>query len=170
VYVASLPADVTESILASCLRDVREIRGSLFIQDNPYLVSSSIFVNLQSVESVSLLNNPALVDARMPSILNVTGDIVVTGCHRLCPERHPFGHLPANSTSSPCVTISAEVFLGLQGNVQEGDLLMLEDLLLRIYTSVYPSVCFSWVRSCFHNHFRPPLFFHHALSSVVSDG
>jgi hypothetical protein len=84
-----LPANVIEDSLNDFLVKIRVIRGIVSVSDNRYLTSLSFMRNVESIDGISLANNPNLVDARLPSLTYLGGSVAVASCFRLCPARYP---------------------------------------------------------------------------------
>ena len=105
LFVTNIPSSVFEELLLDLFSDVKVIRGKIYVNNNLFLTSLSFLGNLTSVGGISLLNNPNLVDARLPSLTTLDGDVAVKGCFRLCPVRYPrlsIEPVPAASPSASC--------------------------------------------------------------------
>ena len=105
LFVTNIPSSVLEVLLLDLFSDVRVIRGNIYVNNNLFLTSLSFLGNLTSVNGISLLNNPNLVDASLPSLTSLNGDVTVKGCFRLCPARYPrlsTDPVPLTSLSTRC--------------------------------------------------------------------
>jgi hypothetical protein len=89
VYISNLPTTINEDVLFSSLQSVQEIRGGLYVKDNLYLTSLSCMRNVRRISGgVYYVNNPNLVDTRMPLLGKLGGAVVVDGCDRMCGARY----------------------------------------------------------------------------------
>jgi hypothetical protein len=114
LHIAYLSSLVHEDILFDNLKQVVFLRGSLFVHDNQFLSSLVFFRNVTAVNNVSLSNNPNLVDARMPSLQNMAGQLDVIACNRLCPERYTVVGPSPNDTG--CANLVRLAFLSIGGS------------------------------------------------------
>ena len=89
LFISHIPLVTKKTALRNSLGSIRTVRGFIYVLDNPYLTALTHFSMLQHVKGFVLLNNPFLVDARMPGLLSMAEPAVVTGCDRLCPARYP---------------------------------------------------------------------------------
>ena len=89
LFVTNIPSSVFGELLTDLFSDVSVIRGNIYVNSNLFLTSLSFLGNLTSVNGISLLNNPNLVDASLPSLTVLGGEVTVKGCFRLCPARYP---------------------------------------------------------------------------------
>ena len=80
----------------------------------------TFFSNLLSVVSIHYLNNPRLVDARMPSLTSLPGGVSVIGCDRLCPARYTV--VGAGPDDSGCPDVIIHYHLHVDGPMQSSDL------------------------------------------------
>lgn len=67
---------------------VTAIRGDLIIEDSAAITTLLPFIRLERVNHIKLLNNPQLIDARLPSLLS-SRTVDVRGSPFLCPARSP---------------------------------------------------------------------------------
>ena len=88
LYIMNLPLIVTKKLLLLNLQDVQYIRGTLYVENNEFLTAMTFFSHLLGVEGIYYGNMPVLVDARMPSLMKLNGNVTVIGCGRLCPARY----------------------------------------------------------------------------------
>jgi hypothetical protein len=88
LYINDLPVTVNEDVLYDALKTLQAIRGVLYVKNNIYLTSLSCFSNVSMLYGAQFVNNPNLVDARMPKLTSLQGPVVVDGCDRLCPARY----------------------------------------------------------------------------------
>ena len=87
MYIVDLPATVTRLALFSALSTIQFIYGSLFVSNNAFLPAMTFMSNLLGVDAVFYLNNPVLVDARLPALTRVSGNVTVSGCDPLDTRR-----------------------------------------------------------------------------------
>jgi hypothetical protein len=120
LYISNLDSSLVRATLFSNLQGIRTIRGSLYFDNNPYLIAMTFFSNLVSVTSIRYLNNPGLVDARLPSLMSLPGGVSVTGCDRLCPARYTA--VGAWPDDSGCPVVVLHYSLHVDGPVRVSDL------------------------------------------------
>ena len=129
--------------LFNSLGTVSTIRGSLYILNNQFNTALTYFQNLQSVGSITIINCPALVDARFPSLVNLSGNITVMGTDRLCPARYPAVGNPSRNYSG-CVYPIVNYFVLILGPATASDLPIFATILTNALMKVAPptAVCF----------------------------
>jgi hypothetical protein len=85
----NLPAALGPDELMA-LNTIRKVAGPLIVADNPHLTSLSFLSNVETAESVHIVNNANLIDALLPQLsLLTTTSFDVNQNPRLCPERSP---------------------------------------------------------------------------------
>jgi hypothetical protein len=110
----------------------------LYFHDNIYMPAMSFFSELVEVHGISYQNNPTLVDARMPSLAQLRGDVVVVGCDRLCPARYTV--VGASPDDSGCTNPLLQYSFRVVGEARREDLDVLGTLMVRIMMT-YIEVC-----------------------------
>ena len=141
LYISSLPVSIYRTVLHDNLQTVRIIRGDIYIVDNEYLTALTFFSNLNSVNGVHLLNNPVLVDARLPALTSYGGVLTVEGCDRLCPARYPM--LGVAPDDSSCSNPALRYFFNVRGSSSASDLSSLASVITRVvYNVTKGQVCF----------------------------
>jgi hypothetical protein len=143
LYISNLESSIIRAVLFSNLQGIRSIRGSLYFDNNPYLTAMTFFSKLESVTSVRYLNNPRLVDARMPSLTSLPGSLSVTGCDRLCTARYTA--VGAGPDDSGCPDVSLYYYLHVDGLMQVSDvatIVAVMDRTLRNVTQNQVGMCF----------------------------
>ena len=86
--LVNMASTVTPTLLRAALGSVTHIDGGLVVSGNPYLVTLDFLAALRSTAAVYVVNNDALVDARMP-LLNASAPMQVAFNRRLCPLNFP---------------------------------------------------------------------------------
>ena len=120
LYVTGLPTTVSNGILFSAVGTILEIRGSIFMENNLFRTSMNAFRNLQKVDGVTYLNNPSMIDARMPALVSMPNGISVTGCDRLCRARYTVVGPSPDDTG--CANQNIEEYMVVTGGAQVSDL------------------------------------------------
>jgi hypothetical protein len=92
---------------------VTAIRGDLVIENSPSLTSMLMFIRLERVNAVRLVNNPNLVDARMPSLRSFRGAVVL-GSPYLCSAYELQLDTQAVQHSSDCNTLEVVQYFSVQ--------------------------------------------------------
>ena len=134
LYISDLDSSIIRSTLFSNLQGIRSIRGSLYFDNNPFLTAMTFFSKLESVTSIRYLNNPRLVDARMPSLISLPGGVSVIGCDRLCPVRYTA--VGAGPDDSGCPDVSMFYHLHVDGPMQVSDVATIVAVMDRILRNV----------------------------------
>jgi hypothetical protein len=129
LYIMNLPLTVTRLALLDALGSIRSIHGSLYVLDNQYLSALTCFTGLLSVYGATYLNNPILIDTRMPSLTSVSGDVTVTGCDRLCPARYT--QVGAAPSDVGCANPTLNYYVNIVGNTTSTDLPLLASIMSR---------------------------------------
>ena len=88
LYISGLPPTVTRGVLLANLQNVRFVHGDLYVRNNEFIVSMTFLENLVGLYGAHYENNPVLVDAHLPSLTQMTSNVIVRGCDRLCPARY----------------------------------------------------------------------------------
>ena len=134
LYIMNLPSTVTKSDLAHAFQSIRSIRNVPGVMSNQFLSALTFMHDVVGVYGVQLLNNPILVDARMPNLTALSGDVTVDGCSRLCPARYPNA---INGTSdSGCANSIVQYYLNVVGNVTTSDVSVLAGIMARVLSNV----------------------------------
>jgi hypothetical protein len=134
LFIQNLPFDVTRTLLLDALKTVRVIRGKLYFSDNVFIVSMLFFENLKQVSGIVYMNNPALVDARMPLLESMPEGTEVEGCHRLCPARYTT--VGASPDDDDCAVMVMKFTLRLTGDVDAQWFPLLEAIFVRVVANV----------------------------------
>ncbi len=134
LYIQNLPLEVTRTLLLDALKTVTEIRGKIYFLNNIDIVSMLFLENLRRVDGIIYLNNPSLVDARMPMLESMPEGIEVEGCHRLCPARYTT--VGASPDDNGCAVVVMKFTLRLTGNVGVQSFPLLEDMFVRVVANV----------------------------------
>jgi hypothetical protein len=131
LYITELPIDASKTVLTNALRAVRVIQGHLYIMHNVHLTAVLFFSQLESVDGVTFVDNPTLVDARIDSLLSNDFTTVVEGCQRLGPARYT---TRASSTydQSECTDPGVRYYLGVFDYASRDDLDVLAALVARV--------------------------------------
>jgi hypothetical protein len=135
LYITNLPSAVIRRTLVDSLGTIKTIRGVLYFQDNHYISAMTFLQNLVSVRGISYKNNQILVDARMPSLRELTGPVTVEGCYRLCPGRYSVV-VGTIVSDVGCTNPELDYFYYVVGNAKRADLDVLGVLTHRIAQNV----------------------------------
>ena len=114
LHIYNIPSSITKTLLTTYLSAITTIKGYLYVDSNIYLGSLLNFNNLVSMYGAVYTNNPNLVDARIPSLKNFPGGLVVNGCDRLCPARYTV--LGPSPSDAGCPNLELNLFLHINGN------------------------------------------------------
>jgi hypothetical protein len=140
LFIRNLPFEATRTLLLDALKTVTEIRGKIYFMDNEFIVSMLFFENLKRVEGIFYLNNPSLVDARMPMLQSMPEGTEVEGCHRLCPARYTT--VGASPNDNDCAVMVMKFTLRLTGDVDAQWFPLLEAIFVRVVANVtHNAVC-----------------------------
>ena len=104
--LSALPS-IDPSVLLAAFANVSAISGGLSVNSNSFLVTLDCFQSLKTPGIVYVVNNDALVDARLPLLANTT-NIVVSGNRHLCPLNFPNG-------TGECSVIDVQASLFMTG-------------------------------------------------------
>jgi hypothetical protein len=115
LFISNLPVEINEDVLFNALKTLQSIRGVLNVNNNPYLTSLSCMSNISSLYGASYLNNPNLVDARMPKLVDLRGPVTVVGCDRLCPARYTAVGVFVNGSDAGCTNLKRQAFFHFEG-------------------------------------------------------
>ena len=154
LHIENLPSTVLKRTLFDNLKAIKEIRGVLYFTNNVFISALTFFSGLEDVDGVVLLNNPQLVDASMPSLLILGGDVVVEGCDRLCPARYP--RLGASGDVTGCSNPQMSYSLSVKGSAEREDVELLGGVLARVIRNVTNGevcvllllLCCRWLIDC----------------------
>jgi hypothetical protein len=105
LHISDLPAQLSRLTLSGYLNSLLEIRGSLLIKDLQYAGLVSYFNNLRAVWNIGIFNAPNVLDARIPTLQSINGEVTVEGCDRLCPARYPRVGIAPDDSECPSVFI-----------------------------------------------------------------
>ena len=131
LYITGLAVEITRTVLLSGLATIRIIRGSLYIENNAFLAGMTFFSGLESIQGdVYYLNNPAMMDARMPSLTVLYGNTTVIGCDRLCPARYT--QVGYRTDDAGCTNMQMEYYLHVAGSVTVADLETISSIFTRV--------------------------------------
>ena len=119
LYITNLPVTISRTLLLQNLGSVKTIRGVFYFHNNDYITALNPFISLAEVRGISLKNNLVLVDARIPSLKNITGPVTVDVCDRLCPHRYPRVGPPP--TNAGCTNITMQFSMSVVGTAQASD-------------------------------------------------
>ena len=135
LYIMDLSMLIIRAVLLAGLSSVHTIRGSLYVENNMYIPSMTFFSNLQSIEGdVYYLNNPVLVDTRLPSLLHLSGNVTVIGCDRLCPARYT--QVGYNAKDTGCTSLDVDYYLHVTGSVTAADVSTVSSIFTRLVHGV----------------------------------
>ena len=130
LYIQNLPIEITRGVLSDHLGSIRYIKGDLHFKENAYIVSMVFFKSLLGVYGVYYLNNPELVDARMPQLQTLSRSASVEGSPRLCPARYTA--VASNVVDdSGCTGINLKYYLHIDGGSGLNNLATLSSVLSR---------------------------------------
>ena len=104
------------------------------MNNNPYLTAMTFMSNLQSVYGVHYENNPALVDARFPSLIQMTSNVTVDGCDRLCPARYTI--VGTGPSDVGCASRRMEYYFRVLGDAKQSDLPVLAGVFAKLVLSL----------------------------------
>ena len=133
LYIMNLPLIVTKKLLQQNLQNIQYIRGGLYVETNPYLNDMTFLSNLVGVESIHLENMPILVDARMPALQQLSGNVSVVGCDRLCPARYTV--VGPGSSQAGCSNSTVNWYLHIVGSATLNDIAVLGNVTSRVLSN-----------------------------------
>ena len=132
-----LASVTTKALLFENLQNIVYIRGGLYVENNMFLNAMTFFSNLVGVESVYYSNLPLLVDARMPSLQSLPGNVTVLGCDRLCPARYTvIGGGDVSLSQAGCTNNSVNWYLYIVGPATVSDLDALANVTSRVLVNI----------------------------------
>ena len=134
LYIQNLPSSIAKATLLANLQGVKRIQGKLYLLNNPYLASLMFLQNVVEVYGGVYLNNPNLVDARLPALTTLLSPVVVEGCDRLCPARYTMAG--ASPNDSGCSNLQMEFFYNIQGSITIADLPLFANVITRTIKSI----------------------------------
>ncbi len=144
LYIHNLPITVTRSMLKSYLYGLRKITGTLHVSDNEYLTALTFLSELESAGDIVLMNNGHLVDARLPSLVELRS-VDVVGCDRLCPARYPMANDGGERDDSHCTDATVSYPLHIVGSVRAEQVVHLGPVIARLIVNVTEgAVCEAW--------------------------
>ena len=114
LYISGLPPTVTRGVLLENLQGVRFVHGDLYMRSNEFIVSMTFLENLVGVYGAHYENNPVLVDARLPSLTQMTSNVTVAGCDRLCPARYT--RIGGGGSQAGCANTTLNYFVRIEGD------------------------------------------------------
>ena len=136
LYIMGLPSSISQKPLLANLGGIQSIRGTLHFQNNEYLCALTFLKNLVSLGGAVYLNNPVLVDTRMPSLQRLSGNVSVIGCDRLCPARYTAVGVGFNSSNDAgCTNVMLDYFMNIEGPATLSMLPLLSGIMSRIVAS-----------------------------------
>ena len=133
LYITNLLPVVTKRLLRQNLQNIQYIRGGLYVENNPYLNAMTFMSNLLGVESIYYSNLPILVDARMPSLQQLSGSVSVIGCDRLCPARYTV--VGPSPNQAGCSNSTVNLYLYIVGPAALSDVEVLANVISRVLTN-----------------------------------
>ena len=142
LYISNLDSTLIRVVLFNNLQGIRTIRGSLYFVDNVFLTAMTFFSKLMSVTSIRYLNNPRLVDARMPSLTSLPEGVSVIGCDRLCPARYTA--IGAAPDDSGCPNVIFRYHLHVAGPMQVSDVAHVVSVMDRTFRNVTQNQVCDW--------------------------
>ena len=135
LYIHDLPATVTRGALLSTLKTVQYIRGSLYFKNNLFIPAMNFLSNLVGIYGgAHFENNPVLVDARIPKLEILSGEVTVTACDRLCPARYTA--VGMNKSDVGCTNMALDYFVHVDGVVLSSQLPLLASVFGRVLNNV----------------------------------
>ena len=134
LYIMNLPIALTKKLLLDSLQDVQYIRGGLYVENNPYLNAMTFLSNLVVVDSIYYSNLPILVDARMPSLQQLSGSVSVIGCDRLCPARYTV--VGPSPNQAGCSNSTIRLYLHIVGPATLGEIGVLANVTSRVFSNM----------------------------------
>ena len=134
LYITNLPSSVSQVPLLNVFQNIPTIRGTLYYQNNLYGNALTFLKNLKQVNSVALLNNPNLLDARLLSLQSLSGSVSVAGCDRLCPARYPT--IGFNPSDGGCTNKQFQYFFGINGVICGQDFSTFSGVVARAVSNV----------------------------------
>jgi hypothetical protein len=120
LFISFLPRSIYRAVLAAAIGSVQEIRGVLYVTNNPYLTAMTFFSRMTALKGVQYFNNPSLVDARLFALERLDTPAFVKGCDRLCPAQYT--RLGLAASSEPCSNQSLRFPFFLPGQFQLSDI------------------------------------------------
>ena len=135
LYISGLPPTVTRSVLFENLQNVLYLHGDLYMRNNEYIVSMSFLGNLVGLYGAHYDNNPVLVDAQLPSLAQMTSNVTVVGCDRLCPARYT--RVGDGASHAGCANTTLNYFVRIEGDfIASSSLMLLGDVFGRVLRNV----------------------------------
>ena len=114
LYLVRLPFSITLAVLFDHLQTIQHIRGTLYLQDSPWVTSLFPFRNILSLNGASYSNMDNLVDTRIPGLQKLSkNNVHVENCNRLCPARYTA--IGASPDDSDCPNLQLRIFVRIEG-------------------------------------------------------
>jgi len=152
LYLVRLPFSITLAVLFDHLQTIRHIRGTLYLQDCPWVTSLFPFRNLLSLKGASFSNMENLVDARIPGLQQlVNKNVHVENCNRLCPARYTA--VGTSPDDSDCPNLQVRFFVRVEGVLPVSSIL-----------DVWQDVMFNALRNISANEVRVSCLVSHMIS------
>ena len=133
LYITNLPVTVTKRQLQQNLQSVQYIRGGLYVEGNLFLNAMVFLSNLLGVESIYYENMPILADTRMPLLQQLSGDVTVVGCDRLCPARYTV--VGPSPNQAGCANSTISLYLHIDGPATLNEIYVLANVSARAFSS-----------------------------------
>ena len=130
----NLPVLVTKKLLLQNLQDIQYIRGGLYVENNMFLNAMTFFSNLLGVNSIYYESLPILVDARMPSLRALPGNVSVAACSRLCPARYTV--VGVSSNQAGCSNSTVQWYLHIVGGATVDEVSVLANVTSRVFLNL----------------------------------
>lgn len=131
LYIVNTPASISIGVLTENLFSVERIRGTLYVKDNLYRTAMNFLPSLVSVAGVVYIDNPSLIDARIPSLESIEGGVSVVGCSRLCPARYTRAGV-STVDDTGCTNQDVKYFASVVGSFAMSDVGLLGGIFTRI--------------------------------------
>lgn len=131
------------STLVNIFQSVKLIRGSFYFLNVEQLATISFLRGLVQVDSIYLLNNPNMIISGLTALTTIRGEVIVTGCDRLCPARYPAVNTAPALNDSNCPRPYSEIYMHFDGPASEADFPLINHiaLLVTINVTVEAGVC-----------------------------
>ena len=126
LYMINLPSAITKTLLSTNLKNIQYIRGTYHLKDSPWLGSLLHFKGLLGLYGAYYSNNPNLVDTRMPALKQMTNNVTVVNCDRLCPARYT--RVGAGPSDGYCPNLQLQFFFQVNGDFSVQQLPLLETI------------------------------------------
>ena len=134
LYIMGLASSISKGTLLANLQGITRINGVLYLLNNAFLTSLLFFENVVELYGGVYLNNPNLVDTRLPTLSTLHTAVVVDGCDRLCPARYTSAG--AVTDESGCSNLEEDFFYDIQGSITIADLALFEAVITRVMKNI----------------------------------